>query len=97
MGIGAAIRTGLQYSIGQNKKWALISSSNGKMQPEEFHTLINPIENNIADYVQGNRFLRNTSYNLSTFRKIAIPIFSAFTSIFLGRLFHRSIMRTKSL
>src|SRR4051812_24046107 len=39
-GIGAAIRSGLQYAMAQNFDGVLISSSNGKMVPAQFPKIL---------------------------------------------------------
>jgi glycosyltransferase involved in cell wall biosynthesis len=60
MGIGAGIRTGIDFAIAQGYTWVLISSSNGKIRPEDFETVL-PI-------TQGRGRLRNGK-SLRTGRK----------------------------
>lgn len=87
-GIGAAIRTGIDYSFQNGFEWVLISSSNGKMVPAEFRMIAEPLWKEGIDYVQGSRFLNlGQSPGLPTFRKFAIPVFSFFVSSLLGRSF----------
>lgn len=87
-GIGAAIRTGIQFALENNYRWVLISSSNGKIMPEEYSRVTGPVIEGRADYVQGNRFIRGgSSPGLPLFRRLSIPLFSAFTSVLLGRRF----------
>ena len=88
-GVGAAIRTGIQHARRAGRyDYVLIMSSNGKMYPEEIPGVIAPVVNDRADYVQGSRFLPGgRSPALSGFRRGAIPLFSRFASIFLGRRF----------
>lgn len=87
-GIGAAIRTGIRYAQSAAYDHVIISSSNGKIQPEEIHLVTAPILDGSADYVQGSRFMHTGGgENIPTFRRIAIPIFSIGTSILLGRRF----------
>jgi dolichol-phosphate mannosyltransferase len=87
-GIGAAIRTGIRHAQSAGYDHVIISSSNGKIQPEEIHIVTAPILDGRAEYVQGSRFMRTGGgENIPTFRRIAIPLFSIGTSILLGRRF----------
>lgn len=88
IGVGAAIRTGLEHGMKDGYRWVLVTASSGKMRPDEFERVYGPVESREADYVQGNRFLRPGSHpGLSPFRRATIPIFSLFASILLGRKF----------
>src|SRR5688572_20014251 len=75
MGVGAAIRTGINHARGNGHfDYVVIMSSNGKMDPDDLSIVIGPIIRNEADYVQGSRFLRGGhALGLSTFRRTAIP------------------------
>ncbi len=88
-GVGAAIRTGLRHAVSQAKyEFVLIMSSNGKMNPGEMHTVIAPIVEGQADYVQGTRFaLRGRSLALPMYRALAIPAYSLMASVILRRRF----------
>ena len=44
LGAGAAIRSGIKYGIDNQYEYVVIMSSNGKMKPEELHSIIYPIE-----------------------------------------------------
>ncbi len=86
MGIGAAIRTGIEEAKKRNLKWVLISSSNGKIRPEDFYTVYSPVASGEAEYTTGSRFIAGgKSPNLTTFRRITIPLFSLMTSILIGK------------
>lgn len=88
LGVGAAIRTGLQYGQQAGYRWALISAANGKMRPDEFSRVYGPIDRHEADYVQGSRFIRtDSSPGLPLFRRLMIPAFSIFASLLIGRKF----------
>jgi dolichol-phosphate mannosyltransferase len=84
-GVGAAIRTGIQYARREARfEYVLIMSSNGKMHADEIPTVIAPILENRADYVQGSRFREGgRSLALSGFRRFAIPVFSLLASAIL--------------
>lgn len=87
-GIGAAIRTGIDYAKANGYTWVMISSSNGKIRPEDFETVYTPLIKGEADYVTGSRFAPGgSSPGLTPFRRFAIPIFSLFTFPLIGRKF----------
>lgn len=88
IGVGAAIRTGIRFAQAAGYRWIIISAANGKMLPEEFSSVYAPITNDLADYVQGNRFLNpKAEVDVPTFRRLMIPLFSIFASILIGRRF----------
>jgi dolichol-phosphate mannosyltransferase len=89
LGVGAAIRTGIQHALGLGTyDYAVIMSSNGKMHPNEIGRVITPILEGQADYVQGSRFSeKGRALALSRFRSAAIPIYSLFASALLRRRF----------
>ena len=88
MGIGAAIRTGLNKGIAEGYEFAVIMSSNGKMRVTDLPAVIAPLTSGRADYAQGSRFLREgTSIDLSRFRRLMIPVFTLLANSVLGRTF----------
>jgi dolichol-phosphate mannosyltransferase len=88
LGVGAAIRTGIQYGTKKGYRWVLISAANGKMRPDEFARVYGPVDRDETDYVQGSRFVNDvTSPGLPLFRRMMIPLFSIITSILMGRRF----------
>ena len=88
-GVGAAIRTGIAHALAKGgHEFVVIMSSNGKMRPAEISTVIAPILEDRADYVQGSRFSTGgRALALSMFRSAAIPAYSLFASALLGRRF----------
>lgn len=88
-GVGAAIRTGIEYARSRDQfDFVVIMSSNGKMRADEISTVIAPIIERRADYVQGSRFLAGgRSLALSTFRSAAIPAYSFLASAILRKRF----------
>jgi dolichol-phosphate mannosyltransferase len=89
LGVGAAIRTGLQYAQAKGfYEYAVIMSSNGKMRPDELPKVVAPLVENRADYVQGSRFIAGgRALALSGFRSAAIPAYSLLASVILRRRF----------
>jgi dolichol-phosphate mannosyltransferase len=88
-GVGAAIRTGIQYARNTGEyEFVVIMSSNGKMRPNELPRVVAPILSDEADYVQGSRFVaEGRALQLSAFRGLAIPLYSLLASGVLRRRF----------
>jgi dolichol-phosphate mannosyltransferase len=88
-GVGAAIRTGIQYALQSARfDFVAIMSSNGKMRVADLPRVIAPILDGTADYVQGSRFMKGGDVlHISRFRGVAIPLYSKISSIILGRTF----------
>jgi dolichol-phosphate mannosyltransferase len=88
-GVGAAIRTGIQFALQRDDaEYVVIMSSNGKMHADELPAVIEPIVSGRADYVQGSRFASGgRALSLSRFRSAAIPAYSLLASVILGRRF----------
>ena len=85
LGVGAGIRTATEYAKQNNYDLIVIMAGNGKMLPSEIERLLKPLNENIADYVQGSRYLEGgASAHLPTFRNIAIKLFTVITNLLLG-------------
>jgi len=57
MGIGYAIREGIQYALGNGYDIIVVMAGNNKDDPREIPRLLIPIMKEGYDYVQGSRFL----------------------------------------
>ena len=88
LGIGAAIRTGINEARRRGLRWVLISSSNGKIRPEDFRQVYAPVAAGEADYTTGSRFVAGGgSPGLPLFRRLSIPVVSLALSLGIGRRF----------
>lgn len=88
LGIGAAIRTGIQQAQARGYGAVTIMSSNGKMKPEELPRVTGPIERDEADYVTGSRFREGgQSSALPWIRWLAIKGYSFVSGFLLGKFF----------
>ncbi len=84
-GVGAGIRTAVEYQKADPVDVLVVMAGNGKMIPSEIPRLVAPILEDKADYVQGSRYLEGgRSPHLPLFRKIAIRLFTAMTNAVLG-------------
>ncbi|MEW6008503.1 MAG: glycosyltransferase family 2 protein [Candidatus Omnitrophota bacterium] len=57
-GIGAAIRTGIEYAIANNYDIIVILAGNDKDDPTQINRLVEPIVKDNFDYVQGSRYIK---------------------------------------
>ena len=58
LGVGAALQTGYRYAIKQGYDVSVTVAGNNKDAPEEIPSLLEPIAEDRADFVQGSRFLK---------------------------------------
>ncbi|MDH4156916.1 MAG: glycosyltransferase family 2 protein [candidate division Zixibacteria bacterium] len=85
LGVGAGIRSAVEYGRTNGFDVIVIMAANGKMLPEEIPRLLEPILDGRADYVQGSRNLKGgQSPNLPLFRKVAIRLFTMIVNAVLG-------------
>lgn len=56
-GIGYAIREGIKYALEKESDLAVVMAGNNKDDPREIPRLLEPIQKEGYDYVQGSRFL----------------------------------------
>jgi dolichol-phosphate mannosyltransferase len=62
LGVGAAIRAGIDYAIKHGYEIAVIVSGGGKTPPEQIPRLLEPIINGDAELVQGSRYLKGGEF-----------------------------------
>ncbi|HAH21780.1 MAG TPA: hypothetical protein DCL49_12890 [Candidatus Omnitrophica bacterium] len=75
-GLGAAIKTALRYARDNQHDIIVIMAGNGKDNPQEIPSVVRPILEGKADYVQGSRFLKGGAWdNLPLFRFIMIKLY----------------------
>lgn len=88
-GVGAAIRTGIDYAREQNFDIFVVLAGNGKDDPQQIPRLLAPIVAGTHDYVQGSRFLEGGAFdNLPLGRKILIKTYTRLLSMLTG--FHHT-------
>jgi dolichol-phosphate mannosyltransferase len=82
-GVGAAIRTGIDYALQKDYDVCVIIGGDAQDDPREMYRLISPLINGEFDFVQGSRFLGGV-VNFPIFRKITTYLFSLFFKIVAG-------------
>lgn len=85
VGIGGAVQTGFIYSYRKNYDLAIQIDGDGQHDPAEVGKLIEPIITNKADVVIGSRFLAQSNYKSTSWRRLGIKIFQLLNLIFLGQ------------
>lgn len=82
-GVGSCIRAAIEYGRANGYDILIVMAGNDKDDPEEIPTLLAPILNEQADYVQGSRFMAGgSSVNLPFFRWFAIKFLSVIFNVF---------------
>ncbi len=76
LGIGGAVQTGYIYAYENDYDIAIQFDGDGQHNAGDLKKLINIIENSEADMALGSRFVENTEYTPSFFRRLGIGFFS---------------------
>src|SRR5215813_10302841 len=85
-GVGAAIRSGLDYARQNGFGVAVIVSGGGKTPPAQIPRLLEPILKGEAELVQGSRYLEGGEYlRMPLRRKIGTRGYTLLFSFFCGR------------
>lgn len=84
-GVGAAIRTGLQYARDHDFEAVVVLNAIGKFDPVHVGTLLAPLREGKADLVQGSRFVAGGSHHgIPLKRRIGTRGYSLAFSTLLG-------------
>ncbi|MBF0570743.1 MAG: glycosyltransferase family 2 protein [Candidatus Omnitrophica bacterium] len=86
-GVGAAIRTGIEYARAQGYDIIVIMAGNDKDNPQEIPQLLGPIISEDYDLVQGSRYLGKVGSGgqMPFYRKFATRLHPWVFSLFSGR------------
>jgi len=85
-GVGAGIRTGINYGIKNKYDICTILSGDDQHEPEEIDRVVRPIIENRYDFIQGSRRLKGGKViNDRPFRMITTQLYSLFFSILVRR------------
>lgn len=85
-GVGAGIRTGLNYGRKHGFDIAVILSGDDQHEPNELKSVLDILRENRADFVQGSRRLRGgKTVNGPLFREISTRVFSLVFTIMCGK------------
>ncbi len=82
MGVGAGIRSGIEYGRANGFDVAVIMSGDDQHEPKELPAVLGPLRNGTADFVQGSRRLKGGgTVNGPLFREITTRLYSLFFSV----------------
>jgi dolichol-phosphate mannosyltransferase len=86
-GVGAALRAGYREALAGGFDVAVVMAGNNKDAPEEIPMLLDPIADDVADFVQGSRFLKkNANFGkMPIYRRIATRVHPILFSMVAGR------------
>ena len=85
-GVGAAIRSGIDYGIENGYDIVVIVSGGGKTPPEQIPRLLDPIIKGDAELAQGSRYLDGGEYlRMPLRRKVGTRGYTLLFSLFCGR------------
>lgn len=85
-GPGTAIRAGIDYGLKKAFEIFVIFATNGKDDPQEIPSLLEPIREERADFVQGSRYLKGGSWKNMPFHRVwGIPVFTLLFSLSVRR------------
>lgn len=84
-GVGAAIVSGYQRALALDLDAAVIMAGDGQMDPVDLPRILDPLADDVADYVKGNRFQHPEIWKaMPTTRLIGNVVLSAATKITSG-------------
>lgn len=81
LGYGGALQTGFKYAVSMGYEYVIQFDGDGQHDPESIQTIIAPLLSGQYDIVIGSRFLVNSAYRVSIFKKFAIGLFRWFIKI----------------
>ncbi|HSE97467.1 MAG TPA: glycosyltransferase family 2 protein [Blastocatellia bacterium] len=85
-GVGAAIRSGIDYAIEHRYDIVVIVSGGGKTPPEQIPRLLEPILDGRAELVQGSRYLEGGEFlRMPLQRRLGTRAYTLLFSLFCGR------------
>ncbi|HWP42508.1 MAG TPA: glycosyltransferase family 2 protein [Blastocatellia bacterium] len=85
-GVGAAIRSGIDYAIEHGYEVVVIISGGGKTPPGQIPRLLEPILSDQADFVQGSRYMEGGEFlRMPLQRRIGTRAYTLLFSFFCGR------------
>jgi dolichol-phosphate mannosyltransferase len=85
-GVGAAIRSGIDYAIEHGYDIVVVVSGGGKTPPEQIPRLLEPIIRGDAELAQGSRYLVGGEYLRMPFRRrLGTRGYTLLFSLFCGR------------
>ncbi len=83
LGQGAALQTGIEYSLKQDAEWIVTFDADGQHQVSDITMMLDHLVSSKADVVLGSRFL-GTENNVPWLRKVVLKLAVIFTNVTTG-------------
>ncbi len=80
LGIGGAVQTGYKFAFREGYKYAVQVDADGQHPAHQIEKLLQPLIENKADLVIGSRYVADTGYQSTLFRKLGISAFARLVS-----------------
>ncbi|MCI0491017.1 MAG: glycosyltransferase family 2 protein [Blastocatellia bacterium] len=85
-GVGAAIRSGIDYAIEHGYEIVVVVSGGGKTPPEQIPRLIEPLIKGEAEFAQGSRYMEGGEFKrMPLVRRLGTRAYTLLFSLFAGR------------
>jgi len=84
MGVGAAMRTGIEYAKKVRPSVVVTIDGDGQHDPKEIPRIVQPIISRQADFVLGSRFFQHGKLNMPLIKLVGNKLLSLFISVLLG-------------
>lgn len=86
-GVGAAIRTGMEYAYKHHYSIGVILSGDDQHDPSELPLVLSPIIKDDYDFIQGSRYMKGgKTKNQNLFRKITTLFYPVLFFLLTGRI-----------
>jgi len=85
LGIGGAMQTGYIYALKNNYDIAVQVDGDGQHNPADISQIIKPVANNEVDMIIGSRFVNNTGYKSTIFRRSGMIYFTQLINLLTGK------------
>lgn len=86
MGYAKAVQTGIKYAYYNNYDYAIQFDADGQHLASEANKLFEKLKSENCDIIIGSRFLKNTGYNHSFFRKMGTKLFTLIIKIYCKKI-----------
>jgi dolichol-phosphate mannosyltransferase len=84
-GVGAAIRTGFDHALEQGFDVVVVMGGDDQDDPAEIAVLLDPLERDLADFVQGSRRLHGRrTVDMPLFRLVTTKVYSLLFRVLTG-------------
>jgi len=84
LGYGGALQTGFKYAADKGYEYVIQFDGDGQHDPADIQSIIDELKTGCYDIVIGSRFLGESSFQISSAKKLAIALFCSIIRISTG-------------